>query len=435
MKNSAIYITEHWVRFAENADSPDNQKISQISIFGRKKEEIPHLIKNHLKERRFHPEHLVLCLARPEVSLRFLTLPTVNDNEIAQMLRLDISNLFPFRAEELVYAHAVLHKSPDGYSRVMLAAAPKENLLRQFNLLKHAGLTPDAVSLSTVSLFNQLALQRKDETVSLVLYFDDGFIDALCISQGRLEFSRALPPRPSETFLNELKATAAALSAQSLSPRKIIIAGKVPDPDELVQTLKTEFGLEVETAKDLDVAKRFVADDIGLKINLLPEEYRIRQIKEQRIRLLIYLGILVFLNLSLLSHIIFFRLKAKEEYLDQVRSGIKDIEDKAGEIQKNAIRAAELKGTLDSGRFKLGLLSEIYRAAPASIQLNSLDISGSRNQGSIVLIGQAQDSDTVSKFNNNLKQSAFIVKTDLARTTERKVGPKTVVDFEIRASF
>jgi Tfp pilus assembly protein PilN len=52
-----------------------------------------------------------------------------------------------------------------------------------------------------------------------------------------------------------------------------------------------------------------------------------------------------------------------------------------------------------------------------------------------VLIGQAQDQDSVSKFNNNLKASTFIEKTDLARTTERKVGGKTAVDFEIRAGF
>ena len=435
MKNSAIYITEHRVRFVENADSPDNQKVSQLSVFGRKKEELPHLIRNHLKERKLRPEHLVLCLPRTDVSLRFLTLPTVNDNEIAQMLRLDMHNLFPCKPEELVRAHAVLHKSAEGYSRVMLAAAPRENLLRQFALLKHAGLIPDAVTLSTVSLFNQSGLAPRDGPAHLVLYFDDGFAEVLCIHRAGLEFSRALPSQSNEALMNALAATMAALSAQSLAPRTIVIAGNIPDREGLIRSLKGSFALEVEEAKDLDVAKKLAPDEQGLKLNLLPEEYRIRQVKERRKRSLIYLGILAVLNLSLVSNILFFKVKAKEEYLCAVLSAIEKIEEKAGAIQKKTIRAAELKSALDSGRFKLGLLSEIYRAAPAGIQLSSLDISGGRGQGGIVLIGQAQDSDAVSKFNNNLKASAFIEKTDLARTTERKTGPKTVVDFEIRASF
>jgi hypothetical protein len=104
-------------------------------------------------------------------------------------------------------------------------------------------------------------------------------------------------------------------------------------------------------------------------------------------------------------------------------------------VQKKMRKAQILLEYSASGKIVLGLLSELYRTAPAGVSLSSLDISGKSPQGAILLVGQAPSSEMVLKFANAMKTGGFIKKTDVNYITKRNLATAQMVDFEIRAGF
>ncbi len=437
MKNCAIYITGSLVRVCEAGESPEKLKVAELNISSLKKEEIPHAVRNLLKANKIQPEHLILGFPRNLANIRYFSFPTLNDNEIRSMMGYDLASRFAYKEDELVFDQAVIAKSADGFSRIILAAVPRQEILPKFALLKHAGLIPDEVFLSTVSLFNQLKDQKKEIDKCLVAYFDDGFAELLYLNQGLLEFSRAINFKEDalENLSREIQNSIAVLNTEAKEISKVVLAGKFTGLKEFKELLNKSYAGAIEFDDSLDNLKGFIREPGPLKLNLLPEEYKIRKVKQRRTRSLVYLGILALLNISLIANIAFFKIKAKDGYLYALKSEIKKIEKRADSLQKDMEKARTLRGYISSGKNKLGLLSEIYRAAPAGIFLGSLDISGNKGQGAIVLIGQAADSESVLKFANNLKSSAFIEKSDVTYINKRRQPGPSGVDFEIKAGF
>jgi len=127
--------------------------------------------------------------------------------------------------------------------------------------------------------------------------------------------------------------------------------------------------------------------------------------------------------------------KAQDAYVRALKSEISKIEEKAQSVQKKMRKAQILLEYSASGRTILGILSELYRAAPAGVTLSSLDISGKSPQGVVLLVGQAPSSETVLKFANTMKAGNIIKKTDVNYITKRNIAASQLVDFEIRANF
>lgn len=411
----------------------DKPKLAELNISSLKKEEIPHALKNFVKSNKIQPEHLILGIPRNKVNIHYFSFPSVNDSEINSMMDYELNSIFVYKEEELVCGRAIIEKLANGFSRVIMAVMPRKEILPEFSLLKHAGLVPDEALLSSVCLFNQLVNRQKSVEKCLVVYFDDGFADILYVSGNNLEFSRAVNFKSGggDNLLKEIKHTVSVLNFKNKVIEKVIIGGKSLFINETAELLKKEVAAKIEINDSLDSLKGFIQDNGRLEISLLLEEFRIRKIKESRARSLVYLGILFLLNLSLIANIVFFKFKAKDEYLYGLKSEIRKIDNKAVNLQKKMIKARALRSYINAGRMKLGLLSEIYRAAPEGITFNSLDINGNKKQGAIILTGQARDSDSVLKFNNNLKASPFIEKTDVSYINKRNQA----ADFEIRAAF
>jgi hypothetical protein len=437
MKSSVIYLTDNLIRVADSGDNPDKPRVAEIDLSALKKEEIPHAIRNLLKANKIQTEYLILGVPRTKVNIRYFSFPSINDNELRSMMGYDLASRFAYKEDELVFDQAVIGKSEDGFSRVLLAAVPRDEMLSEFSLLKHAGLIPDQAALSTMSLFNQHINRKKDLDKCLLVYFDDGFVEVLYIGQAALQFSRAISfkTQEPEILLQEIKRTATVLNIEGKLIEKVIVAGKSSAVAGFAELLKKILGLSVEIDDSLDALKGFLLENGPIRISLLPEEYKIRKVKERRARSLVYLGILLLLNVSLIANIAWFKIKAKDGYLYALKAEIKKIESRAVALQKKMVKARALREYINSGKIKLGLLSEIYRSAPEGVLLSSMDISGNKGQGVIVLIGQAPDSESVLKFANALKSSAFIRKSDVNYINKRKLPGQSASDFEIRAGF
>jgi Tfp pilus assembly protein PilN len=431
MKKSSIYITDNFISFGQ----------AVLNITSLKKEDIPRALKTLLKENKIITESLILGIPRTQVSVKYLTLPTLKDKEINRMVEYELNSLFPYKPQDLTYDYAVTHKRPDGYSQVMVVAATRELILNQISTLKLAGIVPDVINISTISLFNQFCAQKREAANYLLINFDDAFAEIILITEGKLNFSRGMSLKDiTETgnLIKVIEQTITLLGDEGKLISDIILSGSRLDLQDFAKRLKEILPYKVEVDDSFSVLKGLAQkiNDGTLNINLLPQELRAQKKKSSRKKTFFLFCALLLLNLSLLANIVFQRIKAMQEYLYLLRAGIQRINPEASQLQEKMFRVQMLKGYINSDRLTLGLLTEIYSAAPEGISLGSLNISHQKSSGTMILSGQAKDSETVFKFVNAIKQSVLLKNVDLNSISQLKsAAPEKIVNFEIRTGF
>ncbi len=443
MKHTAIYKTGNFIRIAQAKTNKDNHRLFkeyQLNIASFKQEEIPHRLKAFLKENRLNHESLTLNIPRAQVSVRYLNFPSVNKKEIRKMAELEIKRLFPCKPEELVFDEAIVETKPDGYSGVMLVAVQREIILRELSLLKQAGVTPEAVSVSTISLFNQFCERKKDAGNYLLVNLEDNLADILVIQKHKLVFSRGIffkPPEQEQRLIKGIKEIINLKMTRGIGIDRIIVSGRGVDLKGLALVLEQALEFRVDVDETPSVVRSACLSDKHniLNINLMPEEDKIQRNLSKKRRSILYLITLLLLNASLIANLLFLNIKDKEDYLYFLKTEIGKIERDAELLQEKIIRTRVLKSQLNSGKLSLGLLTELYRIAPPGVHLTSLEIRNQSFSGMFILAGQAEDAQAVLRFGSLIKDSALIKQADINYITKRQSKSGEVVEFEIRSTF
>jgi type IV pilus assembly protein PilM len=107
---------------------------------------------------RRHPARMstVVCsVQRSSATVRLLSLPPAGAEDIDKIVRLEAGAHLPFPLDNAELAHYKM-SSPDGQTRVMIAACPKVTVAARRQLLAEAGASPTEVSVSTVASYNCL---------------------------------------------------------------------------------------------------------------------------------------------------------------------------------------------------------------------------------------------------------------------------------------
>ncbi|GEM_PF-1656886 len=444
MKQSIIYINGGFIRLCHAAiekNLPNILKEEKIETSSLKKDTIAAYIAEFFAVNKIIPENLILGIPRAQVSVKYLTLPASENAEIKKMVEYEINNLFPFKRDELIIDYSVSKKEHKGYSELILFAAPRETILNYITTLEHAGISPDAVSVSTTSLFNQLCGRNKQQTNCLVVYFDDSFMEILFINNNRLVFTRGINIKQNTTraeLIKEIKLTAVVLKDKGESIDKIILGGNKSELGDFAGEIESTLEYKARIDDSLDVSRGFAAntDNTALNIDLLPEDFKIKKSRSKKNKLFLHLCALLLLNFSLAANIAYLNLKVKKEYLHQLKTELSKISAPAFELQKKNLSALMLKNYRNSNMMVLKLLSEIYRVAPEKINLSLLDIGIRESSGIIVVAGQAKDSETALNFSRAIQNSKFFTKADVKYIKKlSSASQNELVDFEINANF
>lgn len=428
---NSVYITDNFIKFSLAG-------LPEINIRSLNKDEVVEKLKALLKNNRIIGEHLVLGLPRTQVAIKYLTLPALNDQEIAKMTDYELNNLFPYKPDELIYDYSVINKRSDGYSQVMLVAAPKEAIISRTSILGLAGLTPESINISTVSLFNQFDARKRRPDDYLLINLDDAFMEMLLINEGRLSFSRGInlkSPGETKDLVKIVEENIIIIRSKGGLVNAIILSGKGRELNDFARGLEEILPSKVEIDDSLSVLKGLAPGihSSALKINLLPEELKVRKIKNKMKNANLLFIALLFLNLSLCGNIVFQKIKVRQEYLSLIKAGIREIGPQTYNLREKELKARLLKNSINSSRLTLSLLTELYRVAPEEISLNTLTISQQKIPGVMTLTGQAGDSESVLRFASALKESVMIKSADVDNISRLKAAKEGgVVSFEIR---
>jgi type IV pilus assembly protein PilM len=145
-----IDIGSHTIKIAELRSTPRGMDLVHHAIAstppgGFQVSVVAAQLKEMIQEGRIKNKQAVIGLAGKGVAARRLSLPNIPEEEIQEAIRWQAGELFPFSLGDAMLAFQVLSKDESGgqtKQEVLVAAATRETVMEQVELLNEAGLEP-----------------------------------------------------------------------------------------------------------------------------------------------------------------------------------------------------------------------------------------------------------------------------------------------------
>ena len=106
----------------------------------------------------------ILIIPRHAVTVRFVDVPSLDDNEIKQMVEFQAIKEIPYPKEDMVISCRNLGSFKDGFSSIMLVIARKEMISEKMREAENRG-----VSVENIRLFSELLYLSTNSHVFLDL--------------------------------------------------------------------------------------------------------------------------------------------------------------------------------------------------------------------------------------------------------------------------
>jgi len=410
---------------------------------------------NHLKI-----DNLLISLDRSLVTIRFIKLPCVNEEEISNMAEWQAVKFLPYKIDEIVVSHQTIRVDADGFSHVILVIVPKSTIRKFTNICDVLKLHPRAITLSSEGLLKwYVDFQSdadKDSALALV-DIDKDSVELVIIYQERFLFSRSLvsseiegDDQSKERIINEIKISINSYSKQesSVPIKKIILTGNKSQVSNLAPLFKDEFDTEVvviDQLKNLNlkdvigepsiIQDTSFASICGLALNqkltqidLLMQENKDKiAYLENRKKLFKTISLALFAALVICG-IFTFNFYSKKKIINTLDRQLKKITPAAMEIQDIKNKIAIINTCMDNKGSCLEVLREIYSLTPKNTYLNTLIF---QEANEVILKGTAPAMSSVFSFTPILNESLLFKNVEVRYVTQRKTQTGELTDFEI----
>jgi len=149
-------------------------------------------LRDILREHGIRPAPLLLALSGQAVFPRFVKLPPVARDKIAEMIRYEAEQNVPFPIDEVVWDYQLIGDASEGEQHAMIVAVKADNITEAAECVAAAGLEPELVDVAPLALYNCVRYNYPD-LAGCVMVLDIGArsTNLVFIEQGRV-FSRTI---------------------------------------------------------------------------------------------------------------------------------------------------------------------------------------------------------------------------------------------------
>lgn len=221
-------------------------------------------LKNFVDVHGLAADRVFTVVPRHDVTARILELPSQDAGEIDGMVRLSAPELVPYPPDELVISHAILGKTADGESRVLVVVAHHDIVERHIGIAHAAGVNPEKLLLSTACLVDALSSDAEDtDDYRAYANLSSGGLEVVVLQGSRLVFARGVATDTSwettdETrdavvaeLTSEIRSSLSTQRRESLDGRgasELFLASDVTDSAQLADLLAHEIDVSVVPA-------------------------------------------------------------------------------------------------------------------------------------------------------------------------------------------
>lgn len=403
------------------------------------------------------PGKVRLNIPRHMVTARYLKLPSIDDEEIKKIIKIESLKHLPYTDEDVISGYRIIEKLSDGYSKVLLIIAQAGAIKNYIDILNGAGVKEiDFVSLSSEALFlwHKITGEGEDKDNLMLVNLDLSHIDIDIFEEGKLVFTRGIAygydsAGKADNIAGQINVSMKTYQKESsksvnrvvltggnseIAKYKSIIAGELKVPVEIVSQIKNvpvadnvkEIDDNISFAELLGVSLK--PEDAG--INLLPadvlERARIVGIKKNLIVTVLLMAIFAAMALGFLIKKVY----DKDRCLALLDGEIKKTKPKVTAVKKMLKDVNTIRKVMARKPLAVDVVTEIYSLNPSGVYLSMLDYETDK---SLTLRGIAPSLNDVLKYSAILENSAYFEGVKVKYTNKRIIENRESADFEIEA--
>lgn len=451
-----LEIGESAVKIAESTSEKGARRIRLVkcALASQEDHAVSAAIREALEASAIRRYRVRINLPRHLVTVRFLKLPSVVDDEIRSIVKIEAVKHVPYADEGLIAGYRVIEKTADGYARVMLAIVRARIVNDTIAILKDAGLKTEAVYLGSEALLLWYRSVRAaaDEGSVLVANISSDHFDIDIVKNNEIVFTRGARYDSSDVLTadkirGEIKVSVATHEKESGDTvTKVVITGSPEKTAGCVETVAKDLKRPVEAITQTaalpasagapaDAAPASFAELMGLalryheaKVSFLPEEIA----EENRLTVLrksltisAIAGTLIIVALLTLTAKKF---GDKVACIAAVNTEAKKIAPRVTTAKQMTREIAIVKEEVGFRPLAIDVVSEVYRLTPSNLSLTMLDYE---SQKSLVVRGGAATTGDIFKYVTTLEGSPYFEGVKVKYATKRVASGRETFDFEI----
>lgn len=440
-------ISDSHVKVVEAKIAKGKREITRIAL----SESINQIIISH----DVTNHNIRINIPRHLATVRFLKLPSTDEEEIKNMIKIEAVKQVPYGDEEVISGCRIIEKFNDGYSNVLLAIIQGNVVKRFLDILKGLKIeSVESLSLSSEALFLWYLVAGKhiEEKNVLLVDIDSDHIDIDVLEDNRLVFTRGVShdkdlASTSETIVDQIRISIAAYQKESdKTIDKIVISGVRDRVNECRDLVIKESKVPVEILDqmtNIPITANVVIEQkaasfvelLGLtlrpqdaKINLMPEELqaerRFKLLQGNAIKMLILTGFIIMVSSGLLIKKIY----DKSIYVSNINLELKKISPQITKAKKMLKDINLVEEEIDKKPLAIDIIREVYKITPSNITFTMLNFE---TQKTLIIRGNASNLANIFKYISALEDSSYFENVKVKYANKRIMANKETADFEI----
>lgn len=415
-------------------------------------EELPSLFQSL----RIRTREVITYLPRKVVTMRFLELPSTDEEEVADMIRLQGIKQTPYSPEEVVLSHAIVGSRQEGTSSVVLAFCQRKFVDERIELLERCGFKVGRVGISTEGVVAWYLGDQADKRLAppreltALIDLDLNFSDLVFCLNGKFIYSKSIlsgSGQAAEGFCDEvMRAIEFTMEETGLEvPKKAVLLAPLPEGNPLRRALESKLQFPVEfcnPTRDLKLPKDspavgkgsitpllgFGGDKGDILFDMMPEDVKLGISLEKRGRQMVTTAILIIGLLGVIGFLVATHFYKQKQYLETLEGEIANTEEFAASIEQKSGRTRLLERIRNPESSFLHYLKKIAGVLAPQVYFNSIEFAADKQ---VVLKGYAGEMSEVFNFAKALEELKIFKGVTSERVSKKRAGEQVLAEFEI----
>ncbi len=462
-----IDFSSHTLRFLTLRVSPHKVEVTRLvnrPIGGLSDEEIAKTIRAAAAELKLANATVIDVLASSLVITKNIEIPSTNPSEIKEIIGLQAGRHTPYSREEIIVDYIDIGTFKRSYTKILLVIIARHLVKRHFEVLERAGLKLEQVHLAVEGVSwaipNLLKIDCKDAPLGF-LHIDEQSTDFAVVLDAKPLFIRSIPigiqqllddpVQVPPKFAEEVKSSLESYQGEDIERpvQAVLVTGAVEELKNLTAVMaervhvpvrsvsyarSVTFGNEAFNRAGLIPQVSFlgviscVCASRQMRLNLIPEEVRLRKALEERGRELMKAGILCLSVFVLIFCILLAKIVFSNAYLKRLGDKYQPLMQEASQLDQSFGRLSFIRNYLMKRGLSVEVLRELHSLVNDDIRLSDIRLD---EQGRCTIRGSAESMSVVFSLMEDMEKSRFFDEVKTKYTTKRREGSRDVTDFEI----
>lgn len=404
-------------------------------------------------------------IPRNSITLRNLSFPSTEDEEISNIVQLHLTRQVPYPREDIIYDFEILKKSETGFTEMLLAITHRAMLRKYFLMFEKANIYTDEIRVSSFGLLscaNQLSERLgENDKANIFIDIDLDYSDFIVYFDKKILFSKSIAigsknledPKNLPKFIGDLRQSFTVFhtveTGVAVTVNRIYISGMLKSAGAIKEMLQKELNKPVdivsledflgpiegmenlkrasEKASFMPLIGAFI--DPGFKgLSFTTSEARMKKNIKDMARDFIYTGSVLIYFLMLVSFFSTGITWVKNDFLKRLNKEISTLEKE----DSNLIEKTKKIKLVDSHhKYSTSFLYYYYNIAKILPEKVTLERIIFKKGDELTLLGRATDMAEIFKFISVLNESGYFEKVDLRYSRKSREGGKEISEFEI----